>query len=125
MQKKTILSTREKKKNKKKRKKDKNNEKLTETERNWKKLKETERNWKIILRENERKCALLPKEYWSAAKKGTPECTLCIGKSGKCRNDKNGPLQNVHFFLEKLWSRPRMCGFHGARVPFRNVHHSL
>ena len=25
----------------------------------------------------------------------------------------------------KLWSRPRMCGFLGARVPFQNVHYSL
>ena len=41
------------------------------------------------MKENERKCALLTKEYWSAAKKGTPESALSIGKSGKCRNDKN------------------------------------
>ena len=27
-------------------------------------------------------------------------------KSGKCRNDKNGPLKNVHFFLEKTLEPP-------------------
>ena len=36
-----------------------------------------------------------------------------------CRNDKNGPLESVHFVLENYVGAAFECvGFLGARVPF-------
>ena len=78
------------------------------------------------MKENERNCALFLEEYWSAAKKGTPECTFSFEKSEKCRNDKNGPLKNVHSFLEKNWGSALECVvFSGPECLVRNVHYSL
>ena len=57
-------------------------------------------------------------ECCQAPVKGTPECQDSCGKKKWCRNDKNGPLENLHFVLENTGSRPRMCGILGARVPF-------
>ena len=38
-------------------------------------------------------------ECRQAPVKGTPGCPLSWGKRGWCRNDQNGPLENVHFVL--------------------------
>ena len=50
--------------------------------------------------------------------KGTPECQHSCGKKGWCRNDKNEPLENLHFVLENTVGAAFECvGFLGARVP--------
>ena len=104
-----------KKKNKKKGKNMKKT--MTENDRKWKKI---ERTWQNMTEknQNERECATFFEEYWNAAKKGTPEWTLSTEKSGKCRKRQK-------WTTGKLGSRPRMCGFLGARVPFQNVNYHL
>ena len=98
---------------------------MKENERKWKKMKENERKmkekWKKM-KENERKWKRM-----CTFPKGILECRqeeysrmytfLWKKKVGNAENDKNGPFDK--------WSRPRMCGFLGARVPFQNVHYSL
>ena len=48
-----------------------------------------------------------------------------LEKVGNAETTKMNHFRMYTFSQRKLGSRPRMCGFVGARVPFQNVHYSL
>ena len=53
----------------------------------------------------------LPKGILECRQEGHSRMYTFQWKSGKCRNDKNGPLQKVHFFLEKTGEPPSNVWF--------------
>ena len=60
----------------------------------------------VISRVSQFRMCIFPKrilECHQGLVKGTPGCRLSCGKNGWCRNEKNGPLENVHFVLENIW----------------------